>query len=74
MLVGSLESSKFSMDGGGGSTIDGAVSNAGVPQRHLVVLVVEEFLGEELLELKPCPRFWRGKVGFPVVASFIYVW
>ena len=39
-----------------------------------MVLIVEEFLGEELLEFKPCLRCGRGKVRFPVVLGLIHVW
>ena len=39
-----------------------------------MVLVVEEFLGEELLEFKPSARGVRGLVGLPVVSCFVHMW
>ena len=74
MLAGGTESSKFSMDGVDSSTCDGGtVSDAGVAQGRLMVLVVEEFLDEELFEFKPSTRYIGWEVGFPVVTSFVRV-
>ena len=61
------------MDGVNGGTGDGAVSDNGIAQRCLVVLIVEEFLGEDLFESEPCPRYVRWKFGFPVIKRLVHV-
>ena len=62
------------MDGINSNTTDDAVGNAGIIEGSPVVLIVEEFLGEELLEFKPSSGLvWR-VVCFPVITSIIYVW
>ena len=73
VLAGSTEAGKFSVNGINGSTAEGAVGNDGVAEGSLVVLIVEEFLGEELLEFERSPRFARWVVGFPLVASFVHM-
>ena len=74
VLVGGVESGKFSIDGVNGGTVEGVVGDASDAQRCLVVLIVEEFLGEELLEFEPSPRCFRWEVGFPVITSLIHMW
>ena len=62
------------VDGVNRGVADNAVGNVGITERGLVVLVVEEFLGEELLEFKPSARGVRGLVGLPVVSCFVHMW
>ena len=73
-LVGCTKPCQFSMDGIDGGAVNEAVSNAGITEGRLVVLIFEEFLGEELLAFKPSSGCVRGIVGFPVIASIIHVW
>ena len=44
------------MDGVDRNATDNAVGNASIIEESLVVLIVEEFLGEELLEFEPNSR------------------
>ena len=74
MLIGGTEASKFSVDGVNGSICDGStVSDAGITQGCLVVLVGENFLGEELFEFKPSTRFVRFEVSFSLVTGFVHM-
>jgi len=70
----SAEGGELGEDGINRDVVDHAVGDAGVTQGGLVVLVVEEFLGEELLEFKPSARGVRRVVSFPVVTSLVHVW
>jgi len=40
----------------------------------LIVLIVEEFLGEELLEFEPSARGVRRVAGFPVITDLVHLW
>ena len=52
---------------------DNAVGNNRITKRCLMVLMVEEFLGEELLELEPSARgVWR-VAGLPIIPGFVHV-
>ena len=52
---------------------DDAVGDTGIVEGSLMVLIVEEFLGEELFEFEPGTRGVRGKVCLPIIACFVHV-
>ena len=62
------------VDGINRVVVDNAVGDAGITERGLVVLIVEEFLGEESLEFEPSARGVRRVVGVPDVACLVHVW
>ena len=70
----STHGGKFGVDGVNRGVVDDAVDDTGITERSLMVLIVEEFLGEELLEFEPSARGVRRVVGFPVVAGLVHVW
>jgi len=73
-LVRCTKPCHFSMDGIDGGTADDAVGNAGITQGYLVFLMVEKFLGEDLLELESISGCVWGVVDFTVIVSIIHVW
>ena len=52
---------------------DNAVGDAGITERYLMVLIVEEFLDEELLEFKPSAWGVGRVAGLPIIAGFVHV-
>ena len=75
VLIGGAEACTFNVDGINGDTGDGgAVGNTSVAQRHLMVLVVKEFPGEELVECGSSTRYFRWELCFPVIITFVHAW
>ena len=53
--------------------LDGTVCDASVMEGRLVILVIKEFLREEVFEFEPSAGGVGGVVRFPVVTRFIHM-